>query len=115
MERITRTLFVSLAVLLGCAAAWAQGTAELSGTVRDQGGAVLPGVEINATQTATGAKRTVVSDETGSYTLTNLPIGPYMVEARLPVFKSYVKSGIVLQVRLNPIVPIVLNVGQVAE
>ena len=115
MERITRTLFVSLAVLLGCAAAWAQGTAELSGTVKDQSGAVLPGVEINATQTATGAKRSTVSDETGNYVLPNLPIGPYMLEAGLPGFKSYVQSGIVLQVGTNPVINIVLQVGQVAE
>src|SRR6267378_4709428 len=115
MERITRTLFVSLAVLLGCAAAWAQGTAELSGTVKDQSGAVLPGVEINATQTATAAKRSTVSDETGNYVLPNLPIGPYVLEAGLPGFKSYVQSGIVLQVGTNPVINIVLQVGQVAE
>src|SRR2546427_12588982 len=115
MERITRTFFVSLAVVLGCAAAWAQGTAELSGTVKDQSGAVLRGVEINATQTATGAKRSTVSDETGNDVLQNLPIGPYMLEAGLPGFKSYVQSGIVLQVGTNPVINIVLQVGQVAE
>src|SRR5438552_12155150 len=47
--------------------AWAQGTAQLSGTVRDQSAAVLPGVEVSATQTATGTRRTVVTNETGSY------------------------------------------------
>ena len=30
---------------------WAQATAQISGTVKDQSGAVLPGVEITATQT----------------------------------------------------------------
>src|SRR3989442_5728811 len=115
MERITRTLFVSLAVVLGCAAAWAQGTAELSGTVKDQSGAVLPGVEINATQTATGAKRSSVTDETGNYVLQTLPIVPYMLEAGLPGFKTYVQSGIVLQVGTNPQINIVLQIGQVAE
>src|SRR6266699_2546518 len=112
----TRKVFVALLIcLFACTTAFSQGTAQISGTVKDQSGAVLPGVEINATQTATGAKRTVVSDETGSYTLTNLPIGPYMVEASLPGFKSYVRNGIVLQVGSNPVVPIVLQVGQVAE
>src|SRR5947209_12741725 len=32
---------------------WAQGTAQISGTAKDQSGAVLPGVEITATQTET--------------------------------------------------------------
>jgi len=98
-----------------CAAAWAQGTAQISGSVKDQTGAVLPGVEVTATQTATGAKRTAVTDETGSYTLVNLPVGPYAVEAALPGFKTYVQSGIVLQVGTNPTVNAILEVGQVSD
>ena len=115
MESTSKVLVALLICLFACTTAFSQGTAQISGTVRDQSGAVLPGVEINATQTANGAKRTVVTDETGSYTLTNMPIGPYMVEASLPGFKSYVQSGIVLQVGSNPVVPIVLKVGQVTE
>lgn len=92
-----------LVVVLGCAAAWAQtSTAQINGTVKDQSGAVLPGAEITATQIATGGKRTTVTNETGSYTLTNLPIGPYMVEVSLPGFRTYAQSGIVLQVNDNP-------------
>src|SRR5437763_4707305 len=110
-----RILIAFLLSLFACTAVWAQGTAQINGVVKDQSGAVLPGVEINATQTATGAKRTVVSDETGSYTLTNLPIGPYMLEASLPGFRTYLQTGIVLQVGSNPVISITLQVGQVAE
>jgi len=115
MPSTSKVLTAFLICLFLCPTAFSQGTAQISGTVRDQSGAVLPGVEVNATQTATGAKRTAVSDEAGLYVLTNLPIGPYMVEASLPGFKSYVRSGIILQVGSNPVVPIVLQVGQVAE
>src|SRR5712691_10001444 len=111
MEDIKRVLLPFLIGLFACPAAWAQGTAQISGIVKDQSGAVLPGVEINATQTATGAKRTVVSDETGSYTLTNLPIGPYMLEASLPGFRTYLQTGIILQVGANPVISITLQVG----
>src|SRR5881628_4225652 len=105
-----------LALILTSGAAWAQATtAQISGTVKDQSGAVLPGVEITATQTATGAKRSTVSNETGNYALPSLPIGPYMLEAALPGFKSYVQSGIVLQVDDSPIINVVLQVGQVSE
>ena len=45
---------------------WAQSTAQISGTVKDQTGAVLPGVEVTATQTATGVARTALTNETGS-------------------------------------------------
>src|SRR5436309_9959478 len=72
----TRNVVCALLIaLLAGATAWAQGTAQLSGTVKDPSGAVLPGVEVSVTQTATGAKRTTVTDETGNYVLPNLPIG----------------------------------------
>src|SRR5688572_27532292 len=77
---------------------WAQATAQISGNVADQSGAVLPGVEVTATQTETGVSRTAVSNETGSYVLPSLPVGPYRVEATLPGFRTFVQTGIVLQV-----------------
>src|SRR5438270_2655428 len=98
-----------LAGLLACALAeatvWAQATtAQISGTVKDQTGAVLPGVEVTATQTATGATRSAVTDETGSYVLSNLPIGPYKLEAALTGFRTFAQTGIVLQVGANPVI-----------
>src|SRR5437870_2195660 len=105
-----------LALILTSGAAWAQATtAQINGTVKDQSGAVLPGVEITVTQTATGAKRTAVTNETGNYVLASLPLGPYMLEAGLPGFKAYVQTGIVLQVDANPTINVVLQVGQVSE
>src|SRR5437016_1325285 len=94
---------------------WAQATAQISGTVKDQSGAVLPGVEVTVTQTDTGIARTTVTNETGSYVLPNLPIGPYRFEAGLPGFRTYAQSGIVLQVNASPVINPVLAVGQVAE
>ena len=90
-------------------------TAQITGRVTDQSGAVLPGAEIKATQTATGAVRTAVSAEDGGYVLTNLPVGPYTVEVSLPGFRTYVQAGIVLQVGSNPAINAVLQVGQVTE
>src|SRR5205809_4289191 len=108
-----------LAVILMsfCAAteAWAQATAQVSGTVKDQSGAVLPGVEVTATQTDTGIARTAVTNETGSYVLPNLAIGPYRLEATLPGFRTYAQTGIVLQVNANPVINATLEVGQVSE
>jgi hypothetical protein len=107
---------ICLALSIGfCSVAWAQSNAQLSGLVKDQSGAVLPGVEVTATQTATGSKRSVVSNETGSYVLTNLPVGPYQLEAMLPGFRTFVQSGIVLQVGSNPVINISMEVGQVSE
>src|SRR5881628_2593022 len=109
---------LALAGLLACwflSSVWAQATAQISGTVRDQSGAVLPGVEVSATQMATGTKRTILTNETGSYVLTNLAVGPYRIEAALPGFRTFVQTGIVLQVDSNPVININLEVGQVSE
>src|SRR5438132_6682851 len=56
-----------------------------------------------------------LSDETGSYVLPNLPVGPYKLEVSLPGFRTFVQSGIVLQVNSSTVVNPVLNVGQVSE
>src|SRR5438477_13139720 len=110
-----RVFLFFLISIVSCVSVFAQSTAQLSGTVRDQSGAVLPGVEVSATQTATGTGRTVVTNETGSYLVTNLPVGPYRLEAALPGFRTFVQTGIVLQVDSNPVININLEVGQVSE
>ena len=101
----------ALILVLTSTLAWAQATAQLSGTVRDESGAVLPGVTVTATQTDTGLTRTVVTDETGAYVLSNLPLGPYRVEVALQGFRTYVQTGIVLQVGASPVLNPVLGLG----
>ena len=116
MKRIVYSVWTGFIILaVGCAVVWAQATAQISGTVKDQSGAVLPGVEITVTQTETGITRNAVTNETGSYVLSNLPIGPYRLEASLPGFRTYAQTGIVLQVNSSPSINVVLEVGQVAE
>jgi hypothetical protein len=59
--------------------------------------------------------RSAVTNETGLYVLPNLPVGPYRLEAVLPGFRTYVQTGVVLQVNSSPVVNPVLEVGQVTE
>jgi len=110
-----RVFLFSVVSILSSVTLSAQSTAQVSGTVRDQSGAVLPGVEVTMTQTATGLARSVVTNETGSYVLPNLPIGPYRLEASLPGFRMFAQTGILLQVNANPEINIAMEVGQVAE
>ena len=63
VKYLSRVLVV---LSLGCVQVWAQSTAQISGNVSDGTGAVLPGVEITATQTDTGIARSGISNETGS-------------------------------------------------
>ena len=116
MKRILFSLFIGMALfVLNAGNTWAQATAQIAGTVKDQTGAVLPGVEVTATQTDTGISRMSVTNETGLYVLANLPIGTYRLTAGLPGFKTYAQAGIVLDVNASPAINPVLEVGQVAE
>src|SRR5436309_156858 len=115
MKRISTVLCIGLLGSALSATAWGQASAQVSGTVRDQSGAVLPGVEVMATQTDTGIIRSTVTNETGSYVLPNLALGPYKMEAGLPGFRSFLQTGIVLQVNSSPVINVSLEVGQVSE
>src|SRR5713226_3350521 len=116
MKRVWVLLILGVLVLGGTSSnLWAQATAQITGTVHDQSGAVLPGVEVTATQTETGIARTAVTNETGSYVLSNLALGPYRLEAALTGFRTFVQTGIVLQVNSSPVINPTLQVGQVTE
>jgi hypothetical protein len=102
-------------VLLTASTSMAQATAQITGTVKDTSGAVLPGASVTATQTETGFKREVVSDSEGLFLLPTLPIGPYRLDVALQGFRTSIQTGIVLQVNSNPNVPVVLELGTVQE
>jgi hypothetical protein len=106
-----------LIVLLAASAVAAQvgSSAQITGTVKDESGGVLPGADVTAVQTDTGFRRTVVTDASGSYTLPNLPIGPYRLEVSLSGFRSYAQTGIVLQVNANPVINVALPLGDLTE
>ncbi|HET9384376.1 MAG TPA: TonB-dependent receptor [Gemmatimonadales bacterium] len=107
---------VTFALVLTSATSWAQlSTAQLSGRVTDESGAVLPGVTVTVTRTDTGLTRTVTTDETGRYVLPNLPTGPYRLEVALQGFRTYQQSGIVLQVAAAPAINVVLGIGSLEE
>jgi Carboxypeptidase regulatory-like domain/TonB dependent receptor len=111
---------VVLGVFMSCtvmswSTAWAQGTAQINGTVRDASGAIVPGAEIRMTQTATNGVRTATSGADGTYVLPDLPIGPYQLEVSKEGFSRYIQTGLVLEVNSNPTVDIALRVGAVSE
>jgi hypothetical protein len=116
MKRSLTTLVGALTLLLSTTSASAQlSTAQLSGRITDESGAVLPGVTVTATQTDTGLTRTVTTDSSGTYVLPNLPTGPYRLEATLQGFRTYAQTGMVLQVAATPVINVVLAIGNVAE
>ena len=110
----TRILLVSCC-LLSAAIAWGQATAQMHGTVQDSSGSAVPGADVKATQTGTGAVRATTSGADGSWVLTNLPVGPYKLEVGKQGFTTSVQTGIELQVQSDPLVEVALKLGQVTE
>src|ERR1041384_4890405 len=116
MRGVVRALLnAGVLVLLATSMAYAQATAQISGTVTDTSGGVLPGVDVTVTQTATGFMRNTVTDTSGTYVLPNLPIGPYQIDASLSGFKGFRQTGIVLQVGSSPTINITLGLGELTE
>ncbi len=67
------------------------------------------------TQSDTGVSRTASTDAAGSFILSNLPLGPYRLQAMKMGFEVYVRTGIVLRVGSSPTIALTLKVGDVNE
>ena len=117
MRLLRAFVHVALLALIASGTAHAQAVAgsQLSGVVRDASGGLIPGAEVTVTKTDTGMTRTVFTGADGTYTLPNLPIGPYQLKVVLQGFNTYVRDGIVLQVSSNPEVNVMLAVGAISE
>jgi phosphatidate phosphatase APP1 len=83
-EKLSLLLAAGLLLALASVTASAQvTTADLVGTVRDNAGAVVPGVRITLTNDATGVSRSVTTDDDGNYIFTSLQPGRYSLAAEL--------------------------------
>jgi len=108
--------FISVCLLLFASVAWAQSDRGIiTGTVTDTTGAVVANVAIEAKQLETGAVFPTTTTSTGSYTLSELPVGSYEVTATVPGFKKYVRTGITVQVAQTLRIDIPLEVGTSTE
>ena len=90
-------------------------TGNIIGTVSDETGAVLPGVEITVQNQDTGISRTVVSNDEGSYRAQSLASGPYEVRAELAGFQTLIRTGIGLTVGQQAVVNLTLQIGAISE
>ena len=84
----------ALMVLLSTGLAFAQASSTINGRVLDQGDAVLPGVTVTVTNSATGVVRTAVTNDAGVYFMPALDAGVYSVTTDLPGFAAAARNGI---------------------
>ena len=100
------------------ATAFAQGArrGEVSGSIKDDTGAALPGVSVTVTSPALQVPQVVaVSDERGEYRVIDLPPGTFRVQYELAGFGTLVREGIVLTSGFVAKVDVVLKVATLSE
>ncbi|MBK9167208.1 MAG: TonB-dependent receptor [Bryobacterales bacterium] len=87
--------------------------ASITGTVTDAGGAVIPNVAIEATHVRSNYRYSVVSNDSGSYTLAQLLEGDYTLRATAPGFQEFFVQNLQLVARDVRRIDIQMQVGAV--
>ncbi len=71
---------------------------EITGTVTDASGGVLPKVTVNVIETQTGLKRTAVTDGTGRFRVVGLAPATYDVSAQMAGFATEIRRDVTVAV-----------------
>jgi hypothetical protein len=91
------------------------GSGTITGTITDQTGAIVPGAPVEAKNTETGVIFSAASTSAGDYTISDLPIGTYVVTAKVQGFKTYTHENLALAATQVLRENIALQVGAVGE
>ncbi len=114
MRRLLMRLAVCVGLVLSAGYAQAQ-NAVVTGIIKDQSGAVMPGVTLEARNQETGLSRSVVSDESGHFRLPALPPGTYTVMAALAGFTKEEVKDVVLVIDQTATLDFALKPAQLTE
>src|ERR1035437_9427036 len=104
-------ILLPLILVLACVGAFAQANSEVTGIVTDQTSAVVGGANITLTDPATGGTRTTISSGAGLYDFAGLNPANYNLKVEAKGFKTYVQTGIVVNVSATFTVNVKLTVG----
>ncbi|MBV8050855.1 MAG: TonB-dependent receptor [Acidobacteriaceae bacterium] len=93
LKRVQKLLLPALALVLASlvaipAAAQSQISGDLTGTITDPSGAVVPGANVTLKNNATGASQTATTNSAGAYRFSLLPPGSYTVTAAAQGFQG---------------------------
>ena len=90
-------------------------TGIIRGTVYDPSGATVSAAALTVTQIETGFEREASSNAHGEFTLVELPVGHYRVQATAKGFQTFVQEGIVLEVNETATVAVRMTIGMGAR
>jgi hypothetical protein len=108
-------LLLSGLFLLLSATALCQDTATLTGTVRDNSGAVIPGAVVAVKQMATGTVRQLATNSAGEYVAAALVPGQYDLTITASGFRTYQAQAVTLRVAQNARIDVTLQVGAATQ
>ena len=103
------------ALVVGLSAYAQQITGTITGTVKDEQGAVITNATIKATNTATNFTRVANSDGEGNYRIQYLPVGIYTVEVNAAGFKKFVQKNLQLTVDQTLALNVTLAIGEASQ
>ncbi len=89
--------------------------ATISGTVRDNSGAVITNATVTATNLSTNISSKAQTNESGEYIILNLPASQYQLEAEAPGFQHYLQTGVTLNLSQKAELDITLSPGAAAD
>jgi len=113
---MTRALGLAAFLMVFASFAFGQGgSGTITGAITDPGGAVVSAATVEARNTATGVVFAVESSTTGNYTISQLPIGTYVVTVKVQGFKTYTHSNLAITATQVIREDIALQVGSAAE
>jgi outer membrane receptor protein involved in Fe transport len=107
--------FVVCLLLIVTTANAQEPTGKILGEVRDQQGAVIPGVTVTVRNVATGVVSKATTDKDGVYQVLHLSIGDYTVTAEHAGFRKVVTTAYALEINQALKVDLVLPVGAATE
>src|SRR4029079_12880427 len=88
---------------------------QISGTVKDSQGGVVPGVTVTVLNLDTQLTRTTVTDSSGYFTIPNLPGGKYDVSAELQGVKKALRQNVPLDAGSAQTLNFGLETGAITE
>jgi hypothetical protein len=112
--KFAKVFALLLCISLLFSVASAQRLSEVTGTVTDSTGAVLPGVTVVLTDTASGFTKTGITNDLGLYRVIELNPGAYRISAQLAGFKTAVVDVGLETMRITT-VDIAMEIGEITE
>jgi hypothetical protein len=112
---VIRTILVCGLAFNATIASAQQFKANMTGTVTDSQGALIPGVSVTVTNTETNVGVESVTDTNGVFSVKDVVPGPYRVTAALQGFKTFVREGIILHTAETATIAVKLDLGALEE